>query len=174
VPRVSVTQPIRNPALKRIFAQFAFAAMLLAAAPCTAAPALTRLPAMFQGSGVFLRVVVNGGKPLWMKLNVGGSTSSLSPEGARTLGLSANRASDVTLRIGSVGFSNVAFRTQADEACAGPDGSAASGVLGEDFLGGRPLWIDTRGRAVWIAQAPPSDDDPPAALQAAAYLDPAR
>jgi hypothetical protein len=139
-----------------------------------AAPALTRLPAMFQGPDVFLQVAVNGGKPLWMKLNVGGSASSLSPQATLALGLKANRASDVALQIGSVGFSNVALHTQVDDACAGPDGRPAAGVLGEDFLDGRPLWIDTRGRKVWLSQAPSPDDDPAvhAGLQAAAYSGP--
>jgi hypothetical protein len=163
-----------NPALRRTFTLFALAAAVLTATPCIAAPALTRLPALFRGSDVFLRVAVNGGTPLWMKLDVGGSASSLSPQAARALGWNARGASNVTLRIGSVGFSNVALRTQADEACAGPDGGSAAGVLGEDFLGGRPLWIDTRGKAVWLSTAPSADDDPPAGLQATAYSNPAR
>ena len=170
-----MTRRIRNPALKRTLILFAFAAVLLGAAPAMAAPALIPLPALFQGQDVFLRVAVNGGKPLWMKLNVGGSTSSLSPQAARTLGLNATRESGVALRIGAVGFSNVALRTQAD-ACAGPDGQPAAGVLGEDFLDGRPLWIDTRGRKVWLSQAPSPDDDPAArtGLQAAVYSGPSR
>lgn len=160
--------------MKRILTLLALAAVLLAAAPAMAAPALTPLPAMFQGPDVFLRVAVNGGKPLWMKLKVGSSASSLSPQAARALGLNASRASGVALQIGAAGFSNVALHMQADDACAGPDGRPAAGVLGEDFLGGRPLWIDTRGRKVWLAQMPPSDGDPAAGLQAAAYSGSAR
>ncbi len=160
-------------ALKRIFTLFALAAALLTVMPCTAAPALTRLPAVFHGTDVFLRVAVNGGKPLWMKLEVGGSASSLSLDAAVALGLRPNQAAN--LQIGPVGFSDVALRTAPDAARAGPDGNPLAGVLGEDFLGDRPLWIDTRGKRVWISQ-PPADDDMPrlAGLQTAGYSSPAR
>jgi hypothetical protein len=134
--------------LKRTLQLLAVAVALCAAAPAAAKPVLTRLPAEFRGGDVFLRVDLNGRK-LWLKLDISGAPSSLSPQAAATLGLGAARNAD--LQIGAVGFSSVAFRREAGETCTGPDGAPLAGVLGEDFLGDRPLWIDTIHRQVWIS-----------------------
>jgi hypothetical protein len=118
----------------------------LAASAALASPALTRLPAEFRGSDIYLQVRVNDAAPLWMKLDVAESRSILSPSAAKALGL-ADPSQGVTLRAGAIAFSNVAFQTASTCTCAAP-----VSILGEDFLGDRVLMIKPALKEVWISE----------------------
>jgi hypothetical protein len=136
--------------VERVFRALALAVALLAPAVAAAAPAqMTRVPALFQGGQIYVRVSLDGAAPVWMAFDIDATGSTLY----------AAHAPRAVVRAGSVA-EPVTFRPSAAAAPCAPDGSVVAGRLGSDWLGDRVAEIRTRAHEVWLSE--PVTPAPPA------------